>query len=107
MRRMARRSKKKGEPDARFQGIAQRLLAARIAQPGDLDQTDFAKRAGIAQNTYNQYEQAHRRPSLDNAIKLCRTYNLTLDWIYLDEAGGLSAAVWRDIIRKSPQLARE
>ena len=107
MPRMARKKKKAAAPDPRFAPIAERLIAARRAQPSDLDQVEFARRAGISQNTYNQYEKAHRRPSLDNAIKLCRTYNLSLDWIYLDEAGGLSARVWRDIIAASPHLSDE
>ena len=92
---MTKTTKPSGKSDARFAPIAARLIAAREAI--GLEQTDFARRAKIAQNTYNQYEQAKRRPSLDNAIKLCRAYNLTLDWIYLDDPSGLSARLWGQI----------
>ena len=95
MPRMNAKRKKAAKPDPRFVPIAQRLLAARTTT--GLEQTDYARGAKIAQNTYNQYEQAVRRPSLDNAIKLCRAYNLTLDWIYLDDPSGLSAKLWAAI----------
>jgi transcriptional regulator with XRE-family HTH domain len=70
-------------------------IAAREATGNS--QIDFARGAKIAQNTYNQYETAMRRPSLDNAIKLCKAYNLTLDWIYLDNSSGMSERVWAGI----------
>jgi transcriptional regulator with XRE-family HTH domain len=95
MPRMHKNPKTTSKPDARFTPIARRLLAARLAI--GLEQTDFARKARIAQNTYNQYEQAKRRPSLDNAIKLCKTYNLTLDWIYLDDPSGVGSRLWAEI----------
>jgi transcriptional regulator with XRE-family HTH domain len=54
-----------------------------------LAQGDFASRAGIARNAYNQYETGTNRPQLDAAFKLCDTYRLTLDWIYFGDASGL------------------
>ena len=61
--------------------IGRRLELTR--QVVGLQQNEFCERAGIATNAYNQYERGKKRPSLDNAIKLCLTYALTLDWIYL------------------------
>jgi transcriptional regulator with XRE-family HTH domain len=54
-----------------------------------LEQGEFADRAGIARNAYNQYEQALRIPRLDIAVKICETYGLTLDWIFRGELSGL------------------
>ena len=54
-----------------------------------MDQAEFAERAGIARNAYNQYEQAKRLPRVDVAEKLCDTYDLTLDWIFRGSQAGL------------------
>lgn len=52
-------------------------------------QGDFAARAGLKANAYNQYEMGKKRPSLEAAIALCDAYDLTLDWIYRGDASGL------------------
>lgn len=67
--------------------IGHRLRLARTVIGSQ--QADFAAKAGIAQNTYNQYERGKKRPSVDNALKLCDAYMLTLDWIYRDDPSGL------------------
>lgn len=54
-----------------------------------LGQNEFARRAGIASNTYNQYEQGKNIPRLDIANQLCDQYGITLDWIYRGDASGL------------------
>lgn len=68
--------------------IARRLRATRAALAAD-NQQEFGDRAGISQSNYSQYENGHKRPSIDNAIALCDTYNLTLDWIYRGDPSGL------------------
>ena len=67
--------------------IAARLRAARAAF--GLSQLEFSRRAGIAGNTYNQYEQAKSLPRLDWANHICDTYGVTLDWIYRGDISGL------------------
>lgn len=67
--------------------IGQRLLLTRQALGHN--QTVFATRAGISRNAYTQYEGGGKRPSIENAISLCDTYNLTLDWIYRGDMSGL------------------
>jgi DNA-binding XRE family transcriptional regulator len=67
--------------------IAARLRATREAF--GLGQNEFARRAGIASNTYNQYEQARNLPRLDFANQICDTYGVTLDWIYRGDPSGL------------------
>ncbi len=68
--------------------IAHRLEITRAAL--GLSQAEFADAAGIARNTYNQWERGKGRPQLDGAIALCRAFNLTLDWIYFGDMNGLS-----------------
>jgi len=67
--------------------IGQRMRLAWKAS--GLTQKEFFRRAGIASNTGNQYVQGVERPLLDNAIRLCEVYNLTLDYIYRGDPSGL------------------
>lgn len=69
------------------EGIAARLSLTREAL--GFDQREFAERAGLKANAYNQYEKAKNFPSLDAAHALCDTYKLTLDWIFRGEPSGL------------------
>jgi transcriptional regulator with XRE-family HTH domain len=71
--------------------IAARLRATREAF--GLGQNEFARRAGIASNTYNQYEQAKNLPRLDFVNKICDTYGVTLDWIYRGDTSGLPVRI--------------
>lgn len=59
---------------------AARLKAAREAI--NPNQSEFARRAGLQQNRYNQYETAERPLTLDAALKLRDTYGLTLDYLF-------------------------
>ena len=70
-----------------LKAIGARLVALR--ESTGLRQVDFCKRAGIAQNTWNQYERGESRPQLDFAIRLVDTFGVTLDWIYLGDSSGL------------------
>lgn len=54
------------------------------------NQNEFAARAGILPNTYNQYAKGKKRPSIENAIALCEVHELTLDWIYRGDNSGLT-----------------
>lgn len=67
--------------------IGDRLRLTRTAL--GLPQGEFAGRAGIAASTYNQYETGKQTPKLANAIALCETYHLTLDWLFRDDPSGL------------------
>ena len=67
--------------------IGERLMLTRNVF--GMTQTEFGKGAGIKKSTYNQYENGKERPSLDEAIKLCEKYGLTLDWIYRGDTRGL------------------
>lgn len=65
--------------------IGRRLKATREAL--GLNQRQLCQRASVATNTYNQWEKGKSRPELDEAIKLVDEFDLTLDWIYLGDAG--------------------
>jgi transcriptional regulator with XRE-family HTH domain len=81
-----------------FEAIAKRLEATRKAI--GLSQKDFARRAGIADNTYNQYERAVSQPKIENAYALCDTYGLTLDWIYNGDPSGLPQRLFRELVKE-------
>lgn len=67
--------------------IGHSLLLTRQAL--GLAQKDFADRAGLAANTYNQYESGKNVPAIDRAHSICDAYQLTLDWIYRGDPSGL------------------
>lgn len=64
-----------------------------------MTQGAFAESAGLATNTYNQYEQGERLPLVENAIKLCERFELTLDWVYRGDPSGLKYNLAEQIIR--------
>ena len=67
--------------------VGERLRLTREAL--GLQQNEFAERARIATNSYNQYERGKNMPNLPAAHALCDHHNLTLDWIYRGDASGL------------------
>ena len=85
--------------DRTFEAIASRLIATREAL--GLKQSEFAKRAGIPVNTYNQYEKAVSQPRLDYAYALHDTYGLTLDWIYIGDPSGLPLRLAKELFKET------
>lgn len=69
--------------------IGARLHAIRTAFT-DASQVEWAKMHGFSPTQYNNWETGTRRISIDSAMRLCRTYGLTLDYIYLGRVDGLS-----------------
>ena len=67
--------------------IGQRLKLTREAL--ELSQVELCRRAKLATNAYNQYETGKTRPAVENAIAICETFQLTLDWIYRGDPSGL------------------
>lgn len=87
---MASRSDDDEFPELSKESIAERLRITRAVF--GYSQGEFGAKAGLKANTYNQYEQAIKRPSLGSAAKLCKTYGLTMDWIFLGDQGAME---WR------------
>lgn len=67
--------------------VGDRLRLSRQAL--GLSQVEFSQRAGIAANTYNQYERGKKLPSINNAVAICDAHGLTLDWLFRDDPGNL------------------
>lgn len=75
-----------------FEGTGLAAIGRRLEltrQVLGLQQNEFCGRAKIASNTYNQYERGKKHPSVANALKLCDTYGLTLDWIFRGDPSAL------------------
>ncbi len=75
-----------GNPES-LREIGQRPTLTR--QVIGLAQNEFCQRARIAPTTYNQFDKGRQRPAVENAIALCETYGITLDWIYRGDLSGL------------------
>ena len=77
----------------KFPGTGRRLKAARIAHDmgarGGLKK--YATAAGLEDNRYGQWENGIFRIEIGAAIALCKTWKLTLDYIYLGDRSGLPA----------------
>jgi transcriptional regulator with XRE-family HTH domain len=80
--------------------IGLRLQLARAvltAGRGRVTQAQFALDAGLNAPLYNNYERGISRPQLENALKLVKTYGLSLDYIYLGKFDGLPHGLARDL----------
>lgn len=81
------RKKQLPEPDAPHREIAERLIAVRLAN--ELEQSELCQSLNIQPNTYSQWESGKKRPNLDDAMRLCERFGVTLDWIYRGDPSGL------------------
>lgn len=77
----------KGEAEQLLKTVGERLALTRQALR--LTQTEFARRAGVAQNTYNQIENGRKLPSIELSLALCDAHQITLDWIFRNDPSGL------------------
>lgn len=73
------------------QDVAERLTITREAMAWS--QAELCRRSGISKQSWNNAETADERISVDNAIKLCRTTHVTLDWVYRGSRALLPANV--------------
>lgn len=60
--------------------VAERLRTTREAM--GWTQAELCRRTGISLQTWNNAETGDNRISVDQAIKLCRSTGVSLDWIY-------------------------
>lgn len=60
--------------------IAERLKLTRRAM--GLTQAAISRMVGIGAQAWNNYERGQKRISIDQALRLCRSTGITLDWIY-------------------------
>lgn len=66
---------------AKYKPIGIRLAATRLAL-GLARPVQICRATGVKPNTYSQWEAGTRRPNLDDMLRLCDRYSVTLDWIY-------------------------
>lgn len=64
--------------------ISRRLRLLRATT--GLSQAEFARQVGVSRNAWNNFELEVGRINVDAAMKLCRKYLVTLDWIYLNDS---------------------
>ena len=81
--------------------IAVRLRRAREAF--GLDQTEFARRAGLKNQTYSNWESGNFRISIDGALALRETYGLSMDFIYCGNIDALPHKIAK-AIESSPRV---
>lgn|SRR5262249_14289923 len=93
---MARRK----HPNTGHEAVAERLRLTREAL--DLTQASLGRLAGISAQAWNNYERGLYRISIDQAVRLCITTGVTLDWIYRGEMRGLPF----DLVGKIQQLTQ-
>jgi transcriptional regulator with XRE-family HTH domain len=79
--------------------VAGRLIWAREAF--GLSQAEFARKAGIGQTTYSNWENGFP-VGLQGALQLRKTFRLSLDWIYFGDSSGLPKAIWERITNYTP-----
>ena len=66
---------------ANYKPLGIRLAATRLAL-GVARPVQMCKAIDVKPNTYSQWEAGTRRPNLDDMLRFCDRYGVTLDWIY-------------------------
>lgn len=67
--------------------IGERLRVTREAL--GLDQRGLCRAVDVGESSYNQFEKGSRPLTIGPALKLCRRFGLTLDWLYRGDPSGL------------------
>jgi len=61
---------------------------------GELKQAEFARKVGLAQNTYNRYESGERIPDIEVLVRLAARLGVSTDWLLgLDSKDAVPAPV--------------
>lgn len=95
------------EPDREptsVEEVAARLKLTREALK--LSQADLCRRTGITTQAWNNAETADNRIGVDEAMKLCRAFGVTLDWVFRGNRALLPAIILEEIARREKRTAR-
>lgn len=46
-----------------------------------LSQSEFATQIGMMQQQYSRYEKGEREPQLKHIRRICKTFNVSSDWL--------------------------
>lgn len=85
--------------------IARRLRLLRKAVASNA--MELVRRTGITKNAWSNYENAFARIGVDAAMKLCKEYGVTLDWIYFGDTEFLRERMAKKIRAVAEQEAEE
>lgn len=83
--------KSSGQHPESVPAVIERIIRVQLSL--ELPPSVFADRAGIGRSTYSNWRAGTSRPELNQAMKLCDTYGLTLDYIYRGKLECLSARI--------------
>ncbi len=77
-----------------FQGAFLSVFSDRLKTlRGELKQAEFARKVGIAQNTYSRYESGERIPDIEVLVRLAARLGVSTDWLLgLDNKDAVPAA---------------
>ncbi len=77
-----------------FQGAFLSVFSDRLRTlRGELKQAEFARKVGIAQNTYSRYESGERIPDIEVLARLAARLDVSADWLLgLDNKDAVPAA---------------
>jgi transcriptional regulator with XRE-family HTH domain len=75
-----------------FQGAFLSVFSDRLRTlRGELKQAEFARKVGIAQNTYSRYESGERVPDIEVLARLAARLGVSADWLLgLDSEDAIS-----------------
>ncbi|MDD4020016.1 MAG: helix-turn-helix transcriptional regulator, partial [Kiritimatiellae bacterium] len=59
---------------------------------GGLKQAEFARKVGLAQNSYNRYESGERIPDIDVLTRLAARLSVSTDWLLGLDGGNAAPA---------------
>lgn len=82
--------------------VGKRLRMARKAL--NLTQPAAADSSGVGSSTWANYETGQRLADPWALERFCRYYGVTMDWIYLGNAGGLPRDLWEKMLSPSRHL---
>lgn len=85
--------------------VGERLALVREAL--GLRAIDICRELNVGENTYSQWESGRSRPNLDDAIRFCRRYGVTLDWLFLGDISGVNFSLAQNILAASARRGRE
>lgn len=94
------RTQNVSRPD--YTEIGDRLRAVRLAYAPDSTQASWAGTHGFSRTQYSNWENGIRRISLDAAERLCSTYGLTLDFLFMGRRDGLSENARKAVSEQRP-----
>lgn len=65
-----------------FRGLFLSVFSDRLKTlRGELKQAEFARKVGLAQNTYSRYESGERIPDIEVLVRLAARLGVSTDWL--------------------------